>query len=103
VFVLARIVVKTLTQENVTAEELGGDLPHSIKKWGHSFFFCLPMISMYPTHQTNLAPSAIIAEKYAAKYDYEIQGDEDPQSIWTPISENPNHPYDIRDAINGIC
>lgn len=99
-FVTGPNVVKTVTHENVTAEELGGASTHSTKS-GVTHFSC--------------ANEAECISQIKKLFSYVPQNCEDdvPRLPYTPgnekrpalndiIPQNPNQPYDMRDVINGV-
>lgn len=100
-FVTGPNVVKTVTQENVTAEELGGASAHSTKS-GVTHFACANELECIRHIKKLLSYMPQNCEDIAPVYPYEIQGDESRPVLDTLIPENPNHPYDIRDAVRGI-
>lgn len=100
-FVTGPNVVKTVTQENVTAEELGGASAHSAKS-GVTHFACANELECIRHIKKLLSYMPQNCEDIAPVYAYEIQGDECRPVLDTLIPENPNHPYDIRDAVKGI-
>ena len=100
-FVTGPNVVKTVTNEEVTSEELGGASTHSIKSG--------------VTHLT--APNDMECIEHVKKLlSYMPQNCEDvvPKLPYTPVDEtrevlesivpeSANQPYDMRNVINGIC
>ncbi|RDV17150.1 acyl-CoA carboxylase subunit beta [Pontibacter diazotrophicus] len=100
-FVTGPNVVKTVTHEEVTSEELGGASTHSTKS-GVTHFSCAneaeciqyikKLLSYIPQNCEDLPPSL----------PYESPGDETREILNTIIPENPNQPYDIREVIEGI-
>lgn len=100
-FVTGPNVVKTVTQENVTAEELGGASAHSTKS-GVTHFACANELECIRHIKKLLSYMPQNCEDIAPVYPYEIQGDESRPVLDALIPENPNHPYDIRDAVRGI-
>ena len=100
-FVTGPNVVKTVTNEEVTSEELGGASTHSIKSG--------------VTHLT--APNDMECIEHVKKLlSYMHQNCEDvvPKLPYTPVDEtrevlesivpeSANQPYDMRNVINGIC
>lgn len=100
-FVTGPNVVKTVTQENVTAEELGGASAHSAKS-GVTHFACANELECIRHIKKLLSYMPQNCEDIAPVYAYEIQGDESRPVLDTIVPENPNHPYDIRDAVRGI-
>ncbi|WP_296701530.1 acyl-CoA carboxylase subunit beta [Algoriphagus sp.] len=100
-FVTGPNVVKTVTQENVTAEELGGASAHSTKS-GVTHFACSNELECIKHIKKVLSYLPQNCEEVAPIYPYEIQDNEGRIELNNLIPENPNHPYDIRDAITGI-
>ncbi len=100
-FVTGPNVVKTVTHENVTSEELGGASTHSTKS-GVTHFSCAnevecinyikKLLSYIPQNCEDLPPSL----------PYEPVADESRMVLDTIIPENPNQPYDMREVIEGI-
>lgn len=100
-FVTGPNVVKTVTQENVTAEELGGASAHSTKS-GVTHFACANELECIQHVKKILSYMPQNCEEIAPVYPYELLGDESRKELDSLIPENPNHPYDIRDAVKGI-
>lgn len=99
-FVTGPNVVKTVTNEEVTAEELGGAMTHAVKSGVTHFVSpndvaCLDDIKKLLTYlpQNNQNPPADIA--------YE-PGDEYRRDLETIVPESPNQPYDMYSVIDGI-
>ena len=99
-FVTGPNVVKTVTNEEVTSEELGGASTHSTKsgvahKTSANDVICLEdvkkLLSYLP--QSN--------REKPASLPYEL-GDEVRDELTDIIPENTNKPYDMHDVINGI-
>ncbi|MEP1085929.1 acyl-CoA carboxylase subunit beta [Algoriphagus sp.] len=100
-FVTGPNVVKTVTQENVTAEELGGASAHSTKS-GVTHFACANELECIQHIKKILSYMPQNCEEIAPVYPYEMLADESRSELDALIPENPNHPYDIRDAVRGI-
>lgn len=100
-FVTGPNVVKTVTQETVTAEELGGASAHSTKS-GVTHFACANEIACLDHIKQLLSYLPQNCEETAPVYPYERQEDESRPVLDELIPDNPNHPYDIREAIAGI-
>jgi propionyl-CoA carboxylase beta chain len=100
-FVTGPNVVKTVTQENVTAEELGGASAHSTKS-GVTHFACANELECIQHIKKILSYMPQNCEEIAPVYPYEMLDDESRKELDSLIPENPNHPYDIRDAVKGI-
>ena len=99
-FVTGPNVVKTVTQENVTAEELGGASTHSTKS-GVTHFSCINEIDAINHIKRLLSYMPQNCEEEALRLSYEL-GDELRPELNEVIPENPNQPYDMREVINGI-
>ncbi|MDF2158643.1 acyl-CoA carboxylase subunit beta [Algoriphagus sp. CAU 1675] len=100
-FVTGPNVVKTVTQENVTAEELGGASTHSTKS-GVTHFACPNELECIRHIQKLLSYIPQNCEEIAPVYPYELKPDETRTVLDGIVPENPNQPYDIRDVVNGI-
>ncbi len=100
-FVTGPNVVKTVTQENVTAEELGGASTHSTKS-GVTHFSCSNEAECIKHIKKILSYIPQNCEDQAPVYPYEIRPDESRMVLDAIIPENPNHPYDMREVIQGI-
>ncbi len=97
-FVTGPNVVKTVTHENVTAEELGGATAHSTKS-GVTHFACAnevecisqikKMLSYLPQNCEDDAPLAAYTP-----------GNEMRPALNDVIPANPNQPYDMREVIH---
>lgn len=99
-FVTGPNVVKTVTQENVTAEELGGASTHSTKS-GVTHFSAANDAKCIEDVKKLLSYVPQNCEDDAPVYDYKF-GDEKRVALNEIIPENPNQPYDIREVIDGV-
>jgi propionyl-CoA carboxylase beta chain len=99
-FVTGPNVVKTVTHENVTAEELGGALTHSTKS-GVTHFACANEVECIQQIKTLLSYLPQNCEDSPPMEAY-TPGDERRPQLNEIIPSNPNQPYDMRDVINGI-
>ncbi|MEO2052241.1 MAG: acyl-CoA carboxylase subunit beta [Allomuricauda sp.] len=99
-FVTGPNVVKTVTNEEVTSEELGGASTHSVKsgvahRTAANDAACLydirKLLDYLP--QNNTEPPAL--KPY-------ILGDEIREQLSDIVPDNPNKPYDMHDVIKGI-
>lgn len=100
-FVTGPNVVKTVTQENVTAEELGGASAHSVKS-GVTHFACANEVDCIKNIKSLLSYIPQNCEDDAPVYPYEMKKDETRKVLDSIVPENPNHPYDMREAVRGI-
>lgn len=100
-FVTGPNVVKTVTHEEVTSEELGGASTHSSKSGVAHFStandaVCLQdirkLMSYIPQNCEEQVPLIEAKEPDAAKA----------KALDTVVPDNPNKPYDIKDVILGI-
>jgi propionyl-CoA carboxylase beta chain len=100
-FVTGPNVVKTVTHEQVTSEELGGAEAHSSKS-GVTHFACANDVDCIQHIKKLLSYIPQNCEEEAPVYDYEKRTDERVALLDTIIPENPNQPYDMREVIRGI-
>jgi propionyl-CoA carboxylase beta chain len=99
-FVTGPNVVKTVTQEEVTSEELGGASTHSTKS-GVTHFSSANEVQCLNEIKQLLSYIPQNCEDIAPVYAYEL-GDEQRKKLDDIIPENPNQPYDMREVIDGI-
>lgn len=99
-FVTGPNVVKTVTHENVTAEELGGAQAHSSKS-GVTHFACSNEAEaiVYLKKLLGYVPQNCEEEPPRLPY---VSGNELRPQLNTIIPANPNQPYDMREVIAGI-
>lgn len=100
-FVTGPNVVKTVTQETVTAEELGGASTHSTKS-GVTHFSCANEVECINNIKALLSYMPQNCEDDAPIVPYEVKGDEKVEMLNNIIPDNPNQPYDMREVIEGI-
>tara|TARA_B110000046_G_scaffold177014_1_gene203332 strand:- start:79 stop:1620 length:1542 start_codon:yes stop_codon:yes gene_type:complete len=98
-FVTGPNVVKTVTNEEVSAEELGGASTHSNKS-GITHFSCKNEIEAISSLKKLLSYVPQNCEEQAPSVPY-TASNEDRPGLNNIIPENPNQPYDIRDVIEG--
>jgi propionyl-CoA carboxylase beta chain len=99
-FITGPNVVKTVTNEEVSSEELGGAMTHAVKSGVTHFtapngMECLNQIKILLSYIPQNC------EEDAPRLPYEF-GNEVRTVLNNIVPENPNHPYDIREVINGI-
>lgn len=99
-FVTGPNVVRTVTHENVTAEELGGATAHSTKS-GVTHFACANEVECLEQIKKILSYIPQNCEDDAPRADY-IERDETRPDLDDIIPANPNQPYDMRDIINKV-
>ncbi len=100
-FVTGPNVVKTVTQEDVTAEELGGASTHSGKS-GVTHFSCANEVTCINNIRKLLSYIPQNCEETAPLLSYEQDGDELRKELNDIVPDNPNQPYDIREIVEGI-
>ena len=99
-FVTGPNVVKTVTHEEVTSEELGGASTHS-QKSGVAHFSVENDLKCINDIKKLMSYLPQNCEEGATHYAYEKQ-DELRPALNTIIPENPNQPYDIKDVIKEL-
>ena len=99
-FVTGPNVVKTVTHEEVTAEELGGASAHSTKS-GVTHFTYPNEISLIEGLKKLLSYVPQNCDEEPPSLPYE-PGDEMRQVLKEIVPENPNQPYDMKEVIAGI-
>jgi propionyl-CoA carboxylase beta chain len=99
-FVTGPNVVKTVTHEEVTAEELGGASAHASKS-GVAHFTYANEIELINNLKRLLSYMPQNCEEEAPAMNYQ-SGDEIRAELNNIIPENANQPYDIHEVINGI-
>lgn len=100
-FVTGPNVVKTVTHEQVTSEELGGALTHASKS-GVAHFACeneadaitrlKKLLSYIPQNNLEDPP----------RQETDDPSDREDKALNHIVPENPNQPYDIKDVIRGV-
>ncbi len=100
-FVTGPNVVKTVTNETVTSEELGGAMTHATKS-GVTHLTALNDLECILKLKQLLSYLPQNCEEKPAKLAYEI-GSEKCEDLYKIIPENPNQPYDIREVISQIA
>lgn len=99
-FVTGPNVVKTVTHEEVSSEELGGAHTHASKS-GVTHFTASNEIECIQQIKTLLSYCPLNCEEAAPVYPYE-KGEETRLKLDSIIPENPNQPYDIREVISEV-
>ncbi len=100
-FVTGPNVVKTVTHETVTSEELGGAQTHAAKS-GVTHFACAHEVACIEHIRQLLSYMPQNCEEDAPVYPYE-PGDESRPALNGIIPENPNQPYDMKEVIAEIA
>lgn len=99
-FVTGPNVVKTVTHEEVTSEELGGADTHATKS-GVTHFACANEIDAINHIKKLLSYMPQNCEEQAPLLAYE-ESDESRAKLNTLMPENANQPYDIREVIEEV-
>ncbi|HTL82514.1 MAG TPA: acyl-CoA carboxylase subunit beta [Bacteroidia bacterium] len=99
-FVTGPNVVKTVTHEEVTSEELGGAMTHATKS-GVTHFAAANEVECIQNIRALLSYMPQNCEEEAPMLKYEAS-DEKRTALNSIIPANPNQPYDIRDVITNI-
>ena len=100
-FVTGPDVVKTVTQENVTQEELGGAKTHTSKSSVADGAFNNDIDTLHEIKNLiDLLPSNNREIKSLSSESY--QGLDQDLSLDTLVPENPNKPYDMKELINKV-
>jgi propionyl-CoA carboxylase beta chain len=100
-FVTGPNVVKTVTHEEVTSEELGGAHTHACKS-GVTHFACANEVECINNIKKILSYIPQNCEEKAPRYAYTIQNELRPK-IEKLIPLNANQPYDMKEVIAEIC
>ena len=100
-FVTGPNVVKTVTHEEVTSEELGGAMTHASKS-GVTHFACANEIEAITNLKQILSYVPQNCEENAPSVPYEHTGSELRTELNSIIPENANQPYDIREVIENV-
>ena len=99
-FVTGPNVVKTVTHETVTSEELGGASTHSTKS-GVTHFTAEHDVAALKMIRQMLSYMPQNCEDDAPRLAYEL-GNEKREKLNSIIPDNPNQPYDIKDVISEV-
>ncbi|MDA8886238.1 acyl-CoA carboxylase subunit beta [Bacteroidia bacterium] len=99
-FVTGPNVVKTVTNEEVTSEDLGGASVHS-EKSGVAHLTAANDLEAIKDLKKLLSYIPQNCEEQAPKSEYKLN-DEVRLNLASIIPESANQPYDIRDVVNGI-
>ncbi|MBL4577477.1 MAG: acyl-CoA carboxylase subunit beta [Flavobacteriales bacterium] len=100
-FVTGPNVVKTVTHEKVSAEELGGATAHATKS-GVTDFATANELECINGIKKLLSYMPQNCEEESPSIEYQHGESESREALETIIPDNPNHPYDIRDIIGEV-
>lgn len=99
-FVTGPNVVKTVTHEEVTSEELGGASAHSTKSGVTHFTAANEAIALQNIRKL-LSYIPQNCEEDSPRYEYTSSDSEVREILNTIVPNNPNTPYDMREVIHG--
>ncbi|MFD0939618.1 acyl-CoA carboxylase subunit beta [Pedobacter boryungensis] len=99
-FVTGPNVVKTVTHEEVSSEELGGATTHATKS-GVTHFACANELDAISHVKKLLSYVPQNCEELPPSLPYEI-ADEDRPSLNEVLPQNVSQPYDVRDIISAV-
>lgn len=100
-FVTGPKVVKTVTNEEVSSEELGGASAHGSKS-GVTHFAYADEVTCLNEIRNLLSYIPQNCEEEAPNFPYEVEQDEKRPQLNEIVPENPNQPYDMREVIEGV-
>ena len=100
-FVTGPNVVKTVTHETVTSEELGGASTHSTKS-GVTHFACANELACIQHIKQLLSYMPQNCEDDPFMLPYQLGQEEMRPALDTIIPDNPNQPYDMREVIEEL-
>jgi propionyl-CoA carboxylase beta chain len=100
-FVTGPNVVKTVTHEDVTAEELGGAMTHATKS-GVTHFVSANEVQCITDIKKLFSYIPSNCEEQAPFVAYESNGNEKRPELLKIMPENPNQPYDMREVIEQV-
>ena len=100
-FVTGPNVVKTVTNEDVSSEQLGGASVHGSKS-GVAHFTEANEVACIQSIRKLLSYMPQNCEERAPMLAYHSQGDESRPSLIDIIPDNPNQPYDIKEVIEKV-
>jgi len=100
-FVTGPNVVKTVTHEEVSSEELGGAFTHSSKS-GVTHFRDANELQCIQRLQKLLSYIPQNCEEDPPQLPYEAKSDETRSVLDNIVPDNPNQPYDMREVVSGI-
>jgi propionyl-CoA carboxylase beta chain len=100
-FVTGPNVVKTVTNEEVTAEELGGAQTHASKS-GVTHLVARNELDCIEKLKSLLSYLPQNCDREVPRLPYELE-DEIRPDLDDIVPENPDQPYDMKEVIEGVC
>lgn len=101
-FVTGPNVVKTVTHEEVSSEELGGAMTHASKS-GVTHFTAKNEVECIEQIKKLLSYLPQNCEDRAPNYPYHSEQTEINEKLKNILPQNPNQPYDMRDVIEAVA
>jgi propionyl-CoA carboxylase beta chain len=100
-FVTGPNVVKTVTNEDVSSEDLGGASVHGSKS-GVAHFTSANEVACIQSIRKLISYMPQNCEERAPRLPYNSTGDESRSSLINIIPDNPNQPYDIKEVVENV-
>jgi len=100
-FVTGPNVVKTVTHEDVTSEQLGGAETHASKS-GVTHLTYANEVACLEGIKRMMRYIPQNCEEIAPVHPYEMQGEELREKLANLVPDNPNQPYDMREVIEEV-
>ena len=100
-FVTGPNVVKTVTHEEVSSEELGGAMTHSSKS-GVTHFHDANELQCIQRIQKLFSYIPQNCEEDPPQLSYDLKDDETRNELNDIVPDHPNQPYDMREVVQGI-
>jgi len=100
-FITGPNVIKAVTNEDVTFDELGGANTHATKS-GVSHFTCENEIDCFQKIRNLLSYIPSNNAETPPNYEFNMENEKDIDELNTFIPDNPNKPYNMKELINKI-
>jgi propionyl-CoA carboxylase beta chain len=100
-FITGPTVIKAVTNEDVTFDELGGAATHATKS-GVSHFTCENEIDCFRQIRKLFSYIPLNNTENPPNYEFDFNNEPDLEELNSFIPDNPNKPYDMRDLIYKI-
>ena len=100
-FVTGPNVVKTVTHEEVTFDELGGAHTHAVKS-GVSHFTCDNEVECFRDIRKLMSYIPLNNVDDSPVYEFDLSGEKDLDELNEFLPDNVNKPYDMKELINKI-
>ncbi len=100
-FITGPNVIKAVTNEDVTFDELGGAATHATKS-GVSHFTCENEIDCFQKIRKLMSYVPLNNAENPPNYEYDFSNEKDLEELNSFIPDNPNKPYDMKELIYKI-